>query len=58
MYDTGRTNVRSQVVMQRYTIGQLAATAGVNVETIRYYQRRKLFPEPTRIWRRATLWQR
>jgi MerR family mercuric resistance operon transcriptional regulator len=34
--------------MQRYTIGQLAAEVGVNVETIRYYQRRKLFPEPRR----------
>ena len=30
------------------TIGQLAAEAGVNVETIRYYQRRKLFPVPKR----------
>ena len=29
-----------------YTIGQLAAEAGVNVETVRYYQRRKLMPEP------------
>jgi MerR family mercuric resistance operon transcriptional regulator len=33
-------------VQASYTIGQLAAEAGVNVETIRYYQRRKLFPEP------------
>lgn len=31
-----------------YTIGQLAAAAGVNVETIRYYQRRKLIAEPAR----------
>lgn len=31
-----------------YTIGQLAAEAGVNVETVRYYQRRKLMPEPQR----------
>jgi MerR family transcriptional regulator, mercuric resistance operon regulatory protein len=31
-----------------YTIGQLAAEAGVHVETIRYYQRRKLIPEPER----------
>ena len=31
-----------------YTIGQLAAAAGVNVETVRYYQRRKLMPEPER----------
>ena len=33
---------------QSHTIGQLAAEAGVNVETIRYYQRRKLFPVPKR----------
>jgi MerR family mercuric resistance operon transcriptional regulator len=31
-----------------YTIGTLATTAGVPVETIRYYQRRKLVPEPPR----------
>jgi MerR family transcriptional regulator, mercuric resistance operon regulatory protein len=35
-------------VQQNYTIGQLAAEAGVNVETVRYYQRRKLFPKPKR----------
>ena len=33
---------------QPYTIGGLAATAGVPVETIRYYQRLKLVPEPPR----------
>ena len=31
-----------------YTIGRLAATAGVPVETIRYYQRLQLVPEPPR----------
>lgn len=31
------------------TIGQLAATGGVNVETIRYYQREKLLPTPRRV---------
>src|SRR5688572_11341864 len=36
VYDTGRTTVRSQGVEQFYSIGQLAAQAGVNVETIRY----------------------
>jgi MerR family mercuric resistance operon transcriptional regulator len=36
-------------VEQVYTIGQLAAEAGVNVETIRYYQRRRLFPKPKRV---------
>lgn len=30
------------------TIGRLAAAAGVNVETVRYYQRRGLMPEPPR----------
>ena len=33
---------------QTYTISRLAAAAGVNVETVRYYQRRKLMPEPAR----------
>ena len=31
------------------TIGQLAATGGSNVETIRYYQREKLLPTPQRL---------
>jgi MerR family transcriptional regulator, mercuric resistance operon regulatory protein len=35
-------------VARTYTIGQLAASAGVHVETIRYYQRRHLMPEPAR----------
>jgi MerR family mercuric resistance operon transcriptional regulator len=30
------------------TIGRLAAAAGAHVETIRYYQRRGLLPEPKR----------
>lgn len=30
------------------TIGQLAAQAGVGVETVRYYERRGLLPEPPR----------
>lgn len=30
------------------TIGRLAAAAGVNVETIRYYQRRGLLDEPNK----------
>lgn len=33
---------------ERYTIGTLARHAGVNVETIRYYQRRGLVGEPDR----------
>jgi DNA-binding transcriptional MerR regulator len=34
--------------MARITIGELAKRAGVGVETVRYYQRRGLFPEPPR----------
>lgn len=30
------------------TIGRVAKAAGVNVETIRFYQRRKLLTEPTK----------
>lgn len=33
-------------MMTELTIGRLADEAGVNVETIRYYQRRGLMPEP------------
>jgi len=35
-------------VSRAYTIGQLATEAGVNVETVRYYQRRKLIAQPKR----------
>lgn len=34
--------------MPDMTIGQLAAAAGVNVETVRYYQRRGLLAQPER----------
>ena len=33
---------------QTYTIARLAEAAGVHVETVRYYQRRRLVPEPVR----------
>lgn len=32
------------------TIGRLAQQVGVNVETVRYYQRRGLLQEPARAW--------
>lgn len=32
----------------RLTIGGLAAAAGVNVETVRFYQRKGLLPQPAR----------
>ena len=34
--------------MEKLTIGQLAKQANVNLETIRYYERRGLIPEPPR----------
>jgi MerR family regulatory protein len=39
---------------EQVTIGQLAAAAGVNIETIRYYQRRKLLALPDRPSGRST----
>lgn len=33
----------------RYKIGKTAQLAGVNKETIRYYERRNLIPEPERM---------
>ena len=34
--------------MSEYTIGQAAKAAGVNIETLRYYERRGIVPEPLR----------
>jgi Hg(II)-responsive transcriptional regulator len=34
--------------MEKMTIGQLAREAGINLETIRYYERRGLIPKPPR----------
>jgi MerR family copper efflux transcriptional regulator len=34
--------------MEIFTIGQLAKNANVNLETIRFYERRGLLPEPPR----------
>ena len=34
--------------MDKLTISALAREAGVNVETIRFYQRKELLPEPSR----------
>lgn len=38
--------------MKNLTIGGLAKQANVNVETIRYYERRRLLPQPLRTLRR------
>ena len=35
--------------METFTIGQLAKKSRVNVETVRYYERRGLIPEPPRL---------
>lgn len=35
-----------QTIFQNLTIGTFADAAGVNVETIRFYQRKGLLPEP------------
>ncbi|OQW47952.1 MAG: hypothetical protein A4S09_14235 [Proteobacteria bacterium SG_bin7] len=34
---------------KKYTIGQLAKELNINVETIRFYQRKKLLPIPTKV---------
>lgn len=40
--------VPTLVGVETMTIGQLADAAGVNLETVRYYERRGLLPEPPR----------
>jgi len=35
-------------MVEEFTTGELAKKAGVNIETIRYYERRGLIPEPLR----------
>jgi MerR family transcriptional regulator, mercuric resistance operon regulatory protein len=40
--------MQAKPAIQPYTIGSLAAAAGVHVETVRYYQRRGLVSEPRR----------
>jgi MerR family transcriptional regulator, copper efflux regulator len=42
--------VFSEVDMETVTIGQLARKAQVHVETVRYYERRGLLPQPVRQW--------
>lgn len=34
--------------MKTFSVGQLAKAANVNIETVRYYERRGLLPEPKR----------
>ena len=42
--------VAMETQMATVTIGQLARKASVHVETVRYYERRGLLPEPPRRW--------
>lgn len=44
------TDQSTQQANESFTIGRLAAAAGVNVETIRYYQRESLMPTPQRAY--------
>jgi len=39
---------RNLLTVELFTIGQLALAAGVNVETVRYYERRGLIRDPPR----------
>jgi len=41
--------VKEDYHMKLLTIGALAASAGVHVETVRFYQRKGLLPEPDRL---------
>jgi MerR family copper efflux transcriptional regulator len=34
--------------MERFTIGEIARAAEVGIDTVRYYERNRLLPEPTR----------
>jgi MerR family mercuric resistance operon transcriptional regulator len=40
--------IKGYFMSRELTIGRVAKLAGVNVETIRYYQRRGLLPEPNK----------
>jgi DNA-binding transcriptional MerR regulator len=39
--------------MKEMTVGKLAKTAGVNIETIRYYEQRGLLPDNSSFGRRS-----
>src|SRR6266851_3668123 len=41
-------NIRTAKTPDRLTIGRLARVGGVNLETIRYYEREGLLPRPPR----------
>jgi hypothetical protein len=42
------TEVAGERAAARFSIGELAERAHVNRETVRYYERRRLLPQPTR----------
>ncbi len=45
---TREPGTRAPAADETFTIGELARRAGVNVQTVRYYERRSLLDEPTR----------
>jgi MerR family mercuric resistance operon transcriptional regulator len=45
---TGSSGKSGAIMRGVLTIGKLAAAAGVNLETVRYYERIKLMPPPAR----------
>lgn len=47
MHPVATTGASGSTAM-KLTIGKLAAAAGINLETVRYYERIKLMPEPSR----------
>ena len=47
-YRVYNTSIMEVIEMESLTIGQLAKKAEVNIETIRYYERRGLIPRPSR----------
>ncbi|VCX09978.1 Mercuric resistance operon regulatory protein [Klebsiella pneumoniae] len=46
-----------QINFENLTIGVFAKAAGVNVETIRFYQRKGLLPEPDKPMAHSPLWR-
>jgi MerR family mercuric resistance operon transcriptional regulator len=47
-YGIGRLNIIRRYMMKKYTIGQMAKLADVNIQTIRFYERKGILPKPDR----------
>ena len=48
MHSVPRYGIKGVAMSEQLSIGSVAKAAGVNVETIRYYQRRGLLEEPSK----------